>query len=73
MSKQKDLNQYLKQYPEANRWLNQCIICQSIGYKPEMPEKIHPGYLADNLRKMLSPLEVNELRVCSSCANHLSD
>lgn len=72
MSKQKDVAQYLKQYPVAKRWLNQCIVCQSFGYKPEMPEKIHPGYLAENLRKLLSPLAVNELSICTFCALHWS-
>jgi hypothetical protein len=72
MSKQKDLTQYLKQYPETKKWLNQCIVCQSIGYKPEMPEKIHPGYLAENIRKLLPALEVNELSICFACAQHLS-
>ncbi len=70
MSKQKDLSQYLKQYPEAKKWLNQCIVCQSIGYKPEMPEKIYPGYLAENLRRLLSPLEVNKLNICTHCDKH---
>jgi hypothetical protein len=70
MSKQKELNQYLKQYPEAKKWFNQCIVYQSIGYKPELPEKIHPGYLAENLCKLLPSLEVNELSICSLCAQH---
>ena len=67
----KDKDAYLKQYPNAKKWLNECIICQTIGYKPEMPKDIYPGLLAQNIRKMFSPLFVNELSVCLECAKHL--
>lgn len=62
---------YLKQYPETKRWLNQCIICQSIGYKPELPEHIHPGMMAQNIRKYFSVLYVNELNICEECNHHI--
>jgi hypothetical protein len=67
----KDKDSYLKQYPEAKKWLNQCIICQSVGYKPELPEKIHPGYLAENIRRFFLALTVNEISACEQCAQHL--
>lgn len=69
VEKNKDL--YLKQYPKAKRWLNQCIVCQSVGYKPEMPEKIHPGYLAENIRKLFPLLSVNEISICEQCFYNL--
>ncbi len=71
-SKSRDKDSYLKQYPEAKRWLNQCIVCQSLGYKPEMPDKITPGYLAENLRSFLPELAVNDLSVCEQCQQHLA-
>ena len=71
MSKGKDKDLYLKEYPEANKWLNQCIICQSVGYKPEMPEKITPGYLAENIRRFFPELTVNDINVCEQCEQNL--
>ncbi|GCB34519.1 hypothetical protein [Bacteroides faecalis] len=67
--KQKEL--YIKQYPQAKNWLNQCVICQEIGYKPEMPENIYPGVLAQNIRKLFKPLPVNEHGICAQCAAYI--
>lgn len=71
MSKGKDKDLYLKENPEANKWLNQCIICQSLGHKPEMPERITPGYLAENIRSYFPKLAVNDISVCEQCEKHL--
>ncbi len=69
-SKSRDRETYLKQFPETRKWLNECLICHSIGYKPELPEKIYPGLLAENIRSMFSTLNVNELSICGECAKH---
>jgi len=71
MSKGKDKDLYIKENPEAKKWLTQCIICQSVGYKPEMPEKITPGYLAENIRLLVPPLAVNDINVCEQCSQNL--
>jgi hypothetical protein len=70
MSKKRDKDLYLKQYPRAQKWLNQCAVCGTVGYKPELPEKITPGYLAENLRAYFTPLQVNEISMCNECAEH---
>ena len=72
-SKSRDRKAYLKQYPQIRKWLNECLICHSIGYKPEMPENINPGLLANNIRSLFSILEVNEFRICKVCAKHWND
>lgn len=64
-----DRELYLKQYPEIRRWLNQCIICQTIGYKPDLPDNITPGMMAQNIRKYFTVLSVDELSICDECAN----
>jgi len=69
-SKNREQILYSKQYPEVARWLNQCVICGSVGYKPEMPTKIFPGFLAENIRKLFKPLIVNEINLCNDCAKH---
>lgn len=69
-SKSKNREIYLRQYPETRKWLNECLICHSIGYKPELPEKIYPGLMAENIRSLYTPLAVNELCICDDCAKH---
>ncbi|SFH33651.1 hypothetical protein SAMN05421739_11215 [Pontibacter chinhatensis] len=69
--KGRDRELYTKQYPEVKKWLNQYILCQTIGYKPELPQKVYPGFLAEHIRQYYGPLEVNELGVCAVCARHL--
>ncbi len=71
MDRIKSKSQYKKMYPSVDKWLNNCIICQSEGYKPELPEKITPGVLAENIRELWNVLEVNELSVCSDCGYNL--
>ena len=67
MDRIKSKLEYRKMYPKMAKWLNNCIICQSEGYKPELPEKITPGVLAQNIRKMWPELEVNDLGICKQC------
>lgn len=69
-SKSRDRETYLSQLPETRKWLNECLICHSIGYKPELPQKLYPGPMAENIRRLFSPLSVNELSLCIDCAKH---
>jgi hypothetical protein len=69
-SKNREKRQYTKMYPEIKKWLNECMICHSIGYKPEMPENIYPGMLAQNIKKFYNQLNVNELNICDECVKH---
>jgi len=73
MGKARDRDTYAKSYPNTRKWLNVCIICQTEGYEPELPEKIHPGELAQNIRKYWSELEVNDLGICNQCSQHLKE
>lgn len=69
----RDKDAYLTQYPGTKKWINVCIICHAVGYKPEMPQDISPGLIAQTIRKMFSPLSVNEISVCSDCAQYLDN
>lgn len=69
-SKSRDKETYLKQYPEIRKWLNECIVCGTVGYKPELPEKIYPGFMAENIRSLFPPLGVNEINMCEQCKRH---
>jgi hypothetical protein len=70
MSKKADKEQYLKDYPGVRKWVNECMVCHTVGYKPELPEKIYPGYMAENIRKYFSPLKVNDISICDDCSRH---
>jgi hypothetical protein len=59
---------YLRDFPRSRKWINQCVACQRLGYKPEMPEQIEPGLLAQNLRRYFPPMAVNEAGLCEQCA-----
>ena len=73
MSRKADKEQYLNDYPEVRRWLNECMVCHTLGYKPEMPETIYPGSMAENIRKFFSPLKVNDISICDDCSIHWSN
>jgi hypothetical protein len=72
-SKSRDRETYLNQLPATRIWLNECLICHSLGYKPELPDTIYPGRMAENIRSLFSPLAVNELNLCEDCAKHWSE
>jgi hypothetical protein len=68
-----DAELYLKTYPKLNKWINECCICHSKGYKPDMPEHIGGEYsvAANNIRRLFKPLELNDDGVCLQCSRHL--
>lgn len=70
-SRNKDKNIYEKQYPGIQKWLNECMVCHTIGYKPNLPEKIYPGVLAQNIRELYNPLIVNEISICNDCSKYM--
>lgn len=61
---------YLRQYPALERWMNQCVLCQARGHKPELPEQIFAvATFADgNLRAFFAPLPLDDLGRCETCA-----
>ncbi len=60
---------YLQEYPRLLEWINQCVSCQHRGHKPELPDEIHPGIAARNLRKYFQELHLNENGLCPQCAD----
>lgn len=75
MKRKGDGLDYLKQYPELNKWMNTCICCGSVGYKPELPDKLTKNWGqgeietagAQNIRRYFKPMKVNELSICEDC------
>lgn len=70
MMYQREIELYLKSYPEALKWINECLACHHRGYKPNMPKRIggKDSVLADNLRRYFSPMEVDEMGFCVVCS-----
>ena len=67
MGKLSEKEQYRKQYPQCEKWLQQCLICQTVGYKPEMPNQIGYGMLSQNIQKLYNKLVLNEIGLCETC------
>jgi hypothetical protein len=59
---------YLQDYPSLRKWINQCVACQRLGHKPEMPEQIGPGGAAQNLRRYFPEMGVDAAGLCEQCA-----
>lgn len=62
--------EYLILYPALRRWINECAICHSLGYKPDMPEEIYTfgPVAAKNLRHYFKPLALNKGGICEACS-----
>ena len=63
---------YLQDYPKLRQWINQCVACQQVGYKPELPDSIGVGVAARNLRRYFRPLFLNEIGLCEQCSNAMN-
>jgi hypothetical protein len=73
MIRKEDAEGYIAQYPQTKKWLNQCIICQTVGYKPEMPQKIGIGIFAETIRSYFNELELNEMGICKECSQFINN
>jgi hypothetical protein len=69
----RDGMEYLDMYPGLRKkWINQCIGCQEIGYKPDLPKVLYPATAAAaNLRRYFNVLELNEFGLCNLCSRLL--
>ena len=58
-------------YPDIEkRWVNRCVACGSIGYRPEMPDTARG---ARQLKRELRPLPLNALGFCDVCGPVATD
>jgi len=65
---------YLRQYPRLRKWISQCICCQAVGHRPDLPPDLltadgNRTMAADNLRRYFPPLAVDEFGRCEMCAS----
>ena len=66
MDKIRSKDWYRKQYPSVNKWINQCVICQEEGFKPELLLN-DLGTFGSNIISNWNELELNDLKMCSNC------
>lgn len=72
MKKSNKGEEYLKKCPKLKKWINECSLCHSKGYKPSMPDKITnvEGSLeVYYLKKYFKPLSINKDGLCPFCEN----
>jgi hypothetical protein len=62
---------YLQMYPQLWRWMNRCVCCGHVGYKPELPPRLRMTAAANNLRRMYPELWVDDQGSCEQCAQSL--
>jgi len=55
---------YLKMYPGLRKWINQCVACQTMGHKPDMPRD-EPW--SQNLARYFPELPLNPAGLCVQC------
>ncbi|MBE6901097.1 MAG: hypothetical protein E7478_01330 [Ruminococcaceae bacterium] len=69
-----DAELYLDTYPKLRKWINECVVCHSKGYKPDMPEHIGGEYSVSGavIRQYFRPLELNDDNICLQCSRHIS-
>ena len=60
--------QYINKFRYAKKWINECLICHTIGYDPNMPDHIggEESYSAHFIKKYFKPLKVNN-GICLDC------
>jgi len=68
----RDKAEWLDEYQGFKKFLNQCIVCQSIGYDPEKIEKKEGRYFKEKVMEYFHPLTVNEISVCPICEQYLN-
>lgn len=63
-------NNYINKYPSLQKWIQQCLFCQSEGYNPAMPDFLGVSpFGPTNIRSMFPPIILNEEEICEQCEN----
>jgi hypothetical protein len=64
--------QWLNAFPGVRKkFLNQCIVCQEVGYDPGKIQTKDGKFFKFYIKKYWHPLTVNELGMCVDCAARL--
>lgn len=58
---------WLAEFPQFRKYLNQCVVCQQVGYDPDKLKRKHGFGFQKNAREFFHPLTLNEVGVCTKC------
>ena len=72
MKTDRDKTEWLNAFQGFRKYLNQCVVCQETGYDPVKIEKKEGLYFKAKAMEFFHPLEVNEIGVCSICAERMA-
>ena len=61
---------YLAQYPRLRRWIHQCVACQRVGYRSDLPEQIGISVAAQNIRRYFEQLDLDDRGFCEECGSN---
>jgi len=64
--------EFLAERAKARRWVNVCLLCGRQGYKPDLPDQIDDKGSAAELRRLFTPLAVDENRICEKCMSKVN-
>ena len=63
-----DIQWFLRVNPHLRKWINECVVCQRHGYKPEMPEQLEHEFLRCDLPRWFPMMELDVSGRCEQCA-----
>ena len=66
--------QWLNAFPRIRKkYLNQCVVCQEVGYDPIKFTAAERLGIKLYLPKFFHPLEINEIGICTDCARRMTE
>jgi len=71
MKREEKKTEWLDAYQGFKKYLNQCVVCQEIGYDPIKIMTKEGKFFQERVKEFFHPMTVNEIGICSSCAEHL--
>jgi hypothetical protein len=71
MKKGRNRDEWLNEYQGFKKHLNQCVMCQLVGYDPVKIEVKEGLYFKDKAMEYFHPLTINEIGLCPDCAERL--
>ena len=54
------------------KYLNQCVVCQEIGYDPDKLKLKTNSHFQKRARENFNPIKINDTGVCEQCQKHQS-
>ncbi len=64
--------EWLAAFPGMKNYLNQCVVCQDIGYDPIRIKKKQGRFFQKRLREFFHPLPVDSTGICAACVSRRS-